>query len=48
MTHVIKIDIFTGHEEIGYLRFDLKIIFYCIFIEKLCMFWKLVQLIMNV
>ena len=27
MTHVIKIDSFTGHEEIGYLHFDLKIIF---------------------
>ena len=27
MTHVVKIDILTGHEEIGNLHFILKIIF---------------------
>ena len=27
MTHVVKIDIFTGHEEKGYLHFIRKIIF---------------------
>ena len=27
MTHVVKIDILTGHEETGYLHFILKIIF---------------------
>ena len=27
MTHVVKIDIPTGHEEIGHLHFILKIIF---------------------
>ena len=41
MTHVIKIDILTGHEEIGDLHFILKIIFLCIFIEKPCIFSKL-------
>ena len=34
MTHVVKIDILTGHEEIGNLRFILEIIFHCIFIEN--------------
>ena len=48
MTHVIKIKIHTGHEEIGNLHFILKIIFLCIFIKKPCIFSKLVQLIMKV
>ena len=30
MTHVVKIDILTGHEEIGYLHFNPQIIFHCI------------------
>ena len=34
MTHVIKIDILTGHEEMGNLHVILKIIFHSIFIEK--------------
>ena len=34
MTHVVKIDILTGHEEKGNLDFILKIIFHCIFIEN--------------
>ena len=42
MTHVIKIDILTGHEEIGDLHFILKTIFHCIFIEKPCIFSKLI------
>ena len=48
LKHVIKIDILSGHEEKGNLRFILKIIFYCIFIEKPCIFTKFVQLIMKV
>ena len=34
MSHVVKIDIPTGHEETGDMNFILKIIFHCIFIEK--------------
>ena len=34
ITHVVKIDIFIGHEDIGNLHFILKIFFHCIFIEK--------------
>ena len=40
MTHVIKIDIITGHEEMGKLHFILKFIFNCIFIEKNMHFLK--------
>ena len=43
MTHVVKIDILTGHEETGNLHFILRIIFHCILIEKPCIFSKLVQ-----
>ena len=45
--HVVKIDIFTGHEVKGNLHFILKIIFHCIFIKKNMHFLKLVQLIMK-
>ena len=48
MTHVVRIDILTGHEEKVYLHFILKIIFHCIFIEKPCIFLKLVQFILKV
>ena len=48
MTHVVIIDILTGHEKKGNLHFILRIIFYCIFIEKTCIFSKLVQLNMKV
>ena len=48
MTHVVKIDILIGHEEMGTLHFILKLIFNCIFIEKQCIFSKLVQLFMKV
>ena len=48
MTHVIKIDILTGHEVKGNLHFNLNMIFYCIFIEKRCISSKLVQFIMKV
>ena len=48
MTHMVKIDILTGHEEKGNLHFILKIIFHCIFIEKPCSFSKLVQFILKV
>ena len=34
MTPVVKIYILPGHEGIGNLHSDLKIIFHCIFIEK--------------
>ena len=34
MTHMGKIDKFTGHEESSNLHFILKIIFHCIFTEK--------------
>ena len=34
MTHVAKIDILTGHEEIVTLHLILKIIFHSLFIEK--------------
>ena len=47
-THVVKIDILTGHEEMGNLNFILKIIFHCIFIEKPSIFSKLVQFILKV
>ena len=40
MTHVVKIDIITRHEEKGNLHFILKIIFHCIFIEKNMHFLK--------
>ena len=48
MTHVVKIDILIGHEEIGYLHFIMKIFFHRIFIEKTRIFSKPVQLIMKV
>ena len=34
MTHIVKIDILSGHEEMGYLHFILKIIFNSIFIKN--------------
>ena len=40
MTHVVKIDILTGQEEIGTLHFIQKIIFHCISIEKSMHFLK--------
>ena len=43
MTDAVKIDILTGHKEIDKLHVILKIIFHCIFIEKTCIFTKLVQ-----
>ena len=48
MTHDAKIDIVTCHDEISNLHFILKIIFRCLFIEKLSIFSNLVQLIMKV
>ena len=45
MTNVVKSDIRTGHEEIDNLDCNLKIIFYCKFIENPCIFSKLVHLI---
>ena len=48
MIQVIKIDILTGHVEMGNLHCDLKIIIHCIFIEKIYIFTKLVQLIVKV
>ena len=48
MTHVVKIDILTGHKEKGNLHFILKIIFHCIFIGKPCIFSKLLQFILKV
>ena len=48
MTNVVKIDILTGHEKKGNLHYILKIIFNAYFIEKPCIFSKLVQLIMKV
>ena len=44
MTHVVKIDILTGHEEKGNLHFILKIIFHCIFIEKHAVYQNLYNL----
>ena len=46
--HVVRIDILTGHEEIGNLHFILKIIFQCIFIKKPGIFSKLVQFILKI
>ena len=40
MIHIVKMDIPTGHEEIGNLHYGLKIIFHCIFIEKHMHFLK--------
>ena len=34
MAHVVKIDILSGHVEIGHLHFILEIIFHYIFIEN--------------
>ena len=48
MTQVVKIVILTGHMEKGNLHFILKIIFYCIFIGKPCIFSKLLQSILKV
>ena len=47
MTHVVKIDILTGHEEKGNLHYILRIIFHCIFIKEPCIFSKLVQIYME-
>ena len=44
MTHVVKIDIVTGHWEKGNFHFILKIILHCIFIGKPCIFSKLKNL----
>ena len=48
MIHVVKIDTLTGHEERGNLNFILKIIFHWTFIEKPCIFSKLIQYILKV
>ena len=48
MTHVVKIDIISGHMEIGLFAFYSEHYFYCMFIEKPCIFSKLVQLTMGV
>ena len=48
MTHVVKIDILTGHEETGNLHFILKIIFIAYLSKKTCIFSKLVQFILKV
>ena len=48
MTHVVKIDIISGHMEIGLFAFSSEHYFYCMFIEKPCIFSKLVQLTMSV
>ena len=48
MIHVVKIDILTGHEEMGNLHLILKIIFHSIFIEKTCVFSNFVHLSMKV
>ena len=48
MTHVVKIDIFSGQMEIGLFAFYSEHDFYCMFIEKLFIFSKLVQLTMSV
>ena len=47
MTHVVKIDIPTGHKEKGNVHFILKIIFHCIFIGKTCIFLKVLQFILK-
>ena len=49
MTHVVRIDILTGHEKKGYLHFysaDFLVIAYLS--ENYAFFSKLVQLIMKV
>ena len=48
MTHVVKIDILSGHGKMGDLHFNLKIIIHCMFIEKTYVFSKLVQFILKV
>ena len=48
MSHVVTFDILSGHKEKDKLHFILKIIFHCVFIEKHCIFSKLLQLIMKV
>ena len=48
MTHMVKIDILTGHKEKGNLHFILKIIFHSIFIGKPCIFLELLQFILKV
>ena len=48
MTHMVKVDILTGHEGIINLHFVLKFIFYCIFIAKSCIFSNLIQLTVKV
>ena len=48
MIHVVKIDIISGHMEIGLFAFYSEHYFYCMFIEKPCIFSKLVQLTMSV
>ena len=37
---MVRIDILIGHEQIGNLHFDMKIIFHCIFIGKTMHFLK--------
>ena len=46
MTHVVKIDILTGQEEIGNLH-SIEDYFYCIFLEQPCIFSNPVQLIIT-
>ena len=48
VSHMVKIDNLTGHEERVNLHFILKINFHCTFMEKPCIFSKVVQLIMKV
>ena len=48
MTHVVKIEIISGHMEIGLFAFYSEHYFYCMFIEKTCIFSKLVQLTTSV
>ena len=48
MTHVVKIDILSGHGKMGDLHFNLKIIFHCMFIENACVFSKVVEFILKV
>ena len=48
MTPVVKIDIISSHMEIGLFSFYSEHYFYCMFIEKPCIFSKHVQLPMSV
>ena len=48
MIYVVKIDILSGDMEIGLFAFYSEHYFYCMFIEKPCIFSKPVQLTMKV